>query len=162
MINDILLQYASNLLVERPVWRVIFGPEFRSEPPPLHTEDNEIESTEGESEEQPINMQMKLDSNDSSFPYSVDSVERITDDPGVSQILRQFDRIKVYLDKLGVDVNPYDVYYEYHRSRSLQYKTANSVLEFFKNNSLQKFDVLTGVETSRNGEIFRWNNQRSV
>lgn len=180
VINEIMQLYVLNLFVERPVWRIIFGTRYRTADDSMEEEansgnsevddgdrdsDNDMESEENDSDS--INMQMQSETNQSTI-YSVDQIAKITDDATVLAILKLYDQIKTYLDRLDVDVNPYDLLImSKHRNTfnvksKLQKYKVNSVMAFFQNNSIDKYDIYTGLDTNQNSEIIRWNSYKLV
>ena len=114
---------------------------------------------------------------------SKDIISRVIDEATLA-ILKEYDKVSQYLDRLGVDIDPYKLLaaqlyptskvattaqassssFESPKSDSLNAESSNqnyefnSMMAFFQNNSLQKYDLYTGIGTNLNGQIIRWNN----
>lgn len=177
-INQILRLYEANLFIERPIYRVIFG------------------SSEGSSEDNggspvPTMPEMPLDGDDSTsasnnsiglarLQTASEGAKSGISDRATLEILKLYDKTSQYFEKLGVDVNPYDLVAAQLNGKeggslnsklqdsegSVQKKYRfNSMLAFFQNNSLQKFDLSTGKDMDekkkqKNGQLIRLNNER--
>lgn len=185
-INQILRLYEANLFIERTVERIIFGPSSGEKggaggggvsPLPTMPEgtegsgDAEFDKTMGN---ESISL-ARLSQGRSGSLQAGSTLEGIEDE-ATKEILKLYDKISPYLEKLGVDVSPYtllaaqlgrEVSQAQVSPKSSRLQAANSeyrfnsMLAFFQNNSLQKFDLFTGKsDKSTNGQILRWNNQK--
>ncbi|OTF69723.1 CD36-like protein, partial [Euroglyphus maynei] len=96
----------------------------------------------------------------------------------VDKILTLYDQVEQYIKRLGVDIDPYELLsgiYRYENDArdkrapklnkikenpqlklSAKYRQ-NSVFSFFTNDSIEKYDIYTGVNTEKNAEILAWN-----
>lgn len=177
-INQMLRLYEANLFIERPISRVIFGPSGES-----------VDESGGPPV--PTMPEMPLDGDDSSSNNSIglarlqagpsDGLKSAIFDRATLEILKLYDKTSQYFEKLGVDVNPYDLIaaqlgggkeggglsskLQDSEGNEIKKYRFNSMLAFFQNNSLQKFDLYTGKEVEekkkqKNGQIIRLNNER--
>lgn len=178
-INQILRIYEANLFIERPVERIIFGPSGmgadRSNGPlptmpevPIDPGDGADFSGAGNDSLALARLQM--DGAASLGPGNTAGIE----DQATVEILKLYDKAATYFERLGVEINPYDLLaaqmgkkvVKVGKSARLQDPATeqpyrfNSMMAFFQNNSLQKFDLFTGRESNQNGKIIRWNNQK--
>jgi len=188
-VNQILSLYEANLFIERPVRRVIFGPSAEDDgedtsptvqpAQPLPTmSSNGAEGSGGsgfewtssfEANETVSMMRIQESSTSSNVGPIRDKASR--------EILKIYDRVQPYLTKLGVDVNPYELIAVQlkppgEKSDRLQARSQkqmdspdnnyqfNTMMAFFQNNSLQKFNLYTGKETNKNGKLIRWNSEK--
>ncbi|XP_027202616.2 uncharacterized protein LOC113796527 isoform X1 [Dermatophagoides pteronyssinus] len=180
VIDEILNLYAMNIFVERPIWRIIFGPNYQSD----HQQNN-IDNGDGD---QDINANMnELDENDETIDINnknstkesnTTNIEhtKYTNDETVGKILTLYDKAEQYIKRLGVDIDPYDLLAGIYRYENVvksgpkliklkekkmklsrnEYRQ-NSVFSFFSNNSIEKYDIYTGINDEQNGEIIAWN-----
>lgn len=185
-IEQMLSIYQANIFVEKSIKDVVFGSkldkdlwaEFERATPPtettMTTEKSEEVSTLSppDNNEEEMTMARQVDKN-----YDARMLSTITDRATI-KILKLFDKAKPYLvDRLKVPINPYNLMPKieqadgnHNNNNNNNTKSnldqldnvhlVNSISAFFKNNSIENFDVLTGVETHRNAEIIRWNQQR--
>ncbi|KAJ6215643.1 hypothetical protein RDWZM_010143 [Blomia tropicalis] len=122
-------------------------------------------------------MHLQSDSIDS-FQFGPNNLMAVTDD-ATKQIMAIYDQIRPYLSKMGVRVDPYRLLatqfgYRYQQivqndswldplEPSVERKFPfNSMISFFRNDSVQRFNLLTGKETNRNGEIVRYNEEQRM
>nr|XP_046919047.1 uncharacterized protein LOC124499209 [Dermatophagoides farinae] len=211
VIDQILNLYAMNIFVERPIWRIIFGPNFKfydqygddeddddNEQDDVDNDDQDVETIMNERESDmtssinakllsttttTANMTNKSINNNTSNVLHT----KFTDDETVVKILSLYDKAEPYIKRLGVDIDPYDllkgVYryendakrgiklikmkenYETKKSKKMKLQSQyrqNSVFSFFTNDSVEKYDINTGINDEKNAEIIAWNQHSYV
>lgn len=180
--------YEANLFIERPIYRVIFGP--------VGTGGGGFEEDTGGAVPTMAEMPLEGDEDSSSSNNSIglarlqaaggenskNSFGGMITDRATLEILKLYDKTSQYFEKLGVDVNPYNLLtaqlgaigggvstklQEFEKLSKKQKYRFNSMLAFFQNNTLQKFDLFTGRKeesdkagTQQNGKLIRLNNEK--
>ena len=136
VIDQILNLYAMNIFVERPIWRIIFGPNFKfydqygddeddddNEQDDVDNDDQDVETIMNERESDMTSLtNAKLLSTTTTITTTANMTNKsinnntsnvlhtkFTDDETVVKILSLYDKAEPYIKRLGVDIDPYDL-----------------------------------------------------
>lgn len=172
--------YVVNIFVERPIWRIMFGPKYSS----INWQQNLEERKENKDKDfkemaydTPEHSQHLFSMKNFTIKDNLSSDMALIDET-VRKILKIYDEIEPHLKRLGVDIDPHKLIqdkYKYSVSngrlglveKSEQKKilnkmefenySPNSIWSLFVNNSVNAYDLYTGIDSFKNGEIIRWN-----
>ena len=167
--SQILSIYRSNLFVERTIDRIIFGPPSLSINFTDFNNGSDSETFEGEQEDEivtePSKAKQETESNTTKNEYSW--ITELLRDDATLRILSIYDRAKLSFVRNGVDLNPFELlaaqFYKNGQSIADGFRPLrmNSLLSFYQNNSLERFDLWTGKDQpGRQARLLKWDNQR--
>lgn len=180
-IDTMINLYVANIFVERPIWRIMFGPKYLLNQWQRNFEDQKKNDAEEitltKQYDQPGNSQQFSSKKNFRIKNNISDDTMLIDET-VREILKIYDEIQPNLKRLGVDINPrkliqnkYRYQYSVDNRRldlvekneqkqiELENYWQNSIWSLFVNNSVNAFDLYTGSGTFKNGEIIRWNSK---
>ncbi|KPM04620.1 CD36-like protein 3 [Sarcoptes scabiei] len=138
-IDEMINIYIDNVFIDRPVWRLIFGPLFKSEFESNNEtsdemndlfDDNSLEKEFSMNEEQMKNIETLFSQTSLSSSNQTELIAKYNDllkksqpknfskqlkqssndrEEAINKILKLFDQVEPFFKKLGVDINPYEL-----------------------------------------------------